>query len=467
MKNTDKIIFEGYPKRMLVWDDPQNKIERIVLFKHLSSDSKFPFKAINDEGKSSCYKNAEDILSDEEKKKREILKIAKEKYPVGTTFIPAHLSTPAVTDYLFITEDSEFVIDEESICATVNGKRFFPSSESKYGNCVYDRVVYYIGKWAEVVNPLKKFDETKGWYVELTKDNFNIVKNWRGNEACRYDLGIYVGLNEKGHKDQWSKEAYACEKLKNNYRTISTERFYEIIKNSVIGVVKDEYYYCWDKTHEIIFKALETSNNLNNGIIATASTDNYCVGGDKFFTNSCLVYFSLDTSNPNSFRNYRKATKKEIELFESKNRVEFEKGEVYEAYNKEENLKYLFVAFETNNNAIASYCNVSDHRVARGGLFPFNFYTFKKATFEDLQTALYKYGKVWNSETEKLDIARIKYGIPYFYICDDGKIAQDTDDFLKVDDDRFKAKNYFHTKEAAEKYKTELLKFIDKFHEAN
>jgi len=236
----------------------------------------------------------------------------------------------------------------------------------------------------------------------------------------------------------------------------------------VTGVVKDEYYYCWNNNNiSYIFKALETSNDIGRGFHATSAADVYFVREDKYSANHRLVYFDLEVG-PQYFKNYRKATKKEIELFESKNRIEFKKGEVYEAYNKEENLKYFFVAFEANNNAIASYCNVSDHRVARGGLFPFNFYTFKKATLEDLQTALYKYGKEWNVETKKLDITRVKYGNPYFYICDSGGIIlQDTDDFLGVDDNRFKSKNYFHTEEAAEKYNKELVIFIDKFHEAN
>lgn len=48
MKNTEKVIFEGYPKRMMVWDDGmKEEVERIVLC--VVMNSKFPYKTLRED----------------------------------------------------------------------------------------------------------------------------------------------------------------------------------------------------------------------------------------------------------------------------------------------------------------------------------------------------------------------------------------------------------------------------------
>ena len=45
MKNTEKVIFEGYPKRLMVWDYGTGEVERIVLC--VVKGDNFPYKTIN------------------------------------------------------------------------------------------------------------------------------------------------------------------------------------------------------------------------------------------------------------------------------------------------------------------------------------------------------------------------------------------------------------------------------------
>ena len=59
MKNTKKVIFEGYPKRMMVWDDGTREVERIVLC--VVKGEKCPYKTVNDEGAIAGWQHARDI----------------------------------------------------------------------------------------------------------------------------------------------------------------------------------------------------------------------------------------------------------------------------------------------------------------------------------------------------------------------------------------------------------------------
>lgn len=60
MKNTEKVIFEGYPKRMMVWDNGMREVrERIVLC--YVNREKCPYKTVNDEGAIASWQYAKDI----------------------------------------------------------------------------------------------------------------------------------------------------------------------------------------------------------------------------------------------------------------------------------------------------------------------------------------------------------------------------------------------------------------------
>lgn len=81
---------------------------------------------------------------------------AKQRYPVGTKFYPAHIIKTSTGDkYCIITDDSEFVIEGDCIYSVVEGSKFVSESIPKYGNVFWNRLLYSDGKWAEIVTPPK------------------------------------------------------------------------------------------------------------------------------------------------------------------------------------------------------------------------------------------------------------------------------------------------------------------------
>ena len=62
MKNTEKVIFEGYPKRMMVWDNEMREVERIVLC--VVKGDNFPYKTINSNGKVAGWQHAKEIATE-------------------------------------------------------------------------------------------------------------------------------------------------------------------------------------------------------------------------------------------------------------------------------------------------------------------------------------------------------------------------------------------------------------------
>jgi hypothetical protein len=78
-----------------------------------------------------------------------LIEIAKTKYPVGTKFYPVHLTQKE--KYSIITDDSVFSNDGDTIYSRVNGCDWVSDKHLKYGISTFDRVVYYEGKWADII----------------------------------------------------------------------------------------------------------------------------------------------------------------------------------------------------------------------------------------------------------------------------------------------------------------------------
>jgi hypothetical protein len=74
---------------------------------------------------------------------------AKKRYPIGTKFRPTHVND---LEYCIVTEDSVFEKYGDQITLTVNGEYWINRENPKYGNTNYNRIVYYQGKWAEIVS---------------------------------------------------------------------------------------------------------------------------------------------------------------------------------------------------------------------------------------------------------------------------------------------------------------------------
>jgi hypothetical protein len=88
--------------------------------------------------------------------KDELLHRAKQMYPVGTKFCPAHQADEFEIEentHCIITDDTSIEFDENGdIVAMVGSQRWFTIEEKQYGNTPYDRIVYYAlhKKWAHV-----------------------------------------------------------------------------------------------------------------------------------------------------------------------------------------------------------------------------------------------------------------------------------------------------------------------------
>lgn len=78
---------------------------------------------------------------------------AKKRYPIGTKFFPAHV--PRNKDvYCIVTENSEWVLEDNIICLEIGGGKYVSSRLFRYGNTSVNRYVYYNGKWAELYDGL-------------------------------------------------------------------------------------------------------------------------------------------------------------------------------------------------------------------------------------------------------------------------------------------------------------------------
>lgn len=89
-------------------------------------------------------------------KENSLIEEAKKRYPIGTRFIPAHI--PNSKDYCIVTNDN-FKLNTHGIYSlTDNGIKF--SNDKKYGTTGCNRIIYYEGKWAEILPSTKQNPNT-------------------------------------------------------------------------------------------------------------------------------------------------------------------------------------------------------------------------------------------------------------------------------------------------------------------
>jgi hypothetical protein len=104
--------------------------------------------------KEQALKSKKELLIVDEKSL--LIEEAKKRFPVGTKFYPGHLSG-LKTEICIVTNDN-FTVDKDGdiYSLTDDGKNY--SNCHKYGNTNCDRVVYYLGNWAEIIPNVKKWD---------------------------------------------------------------------------------------------------------------------------------------------------------------------------------------------------------------------------------------------------------------------------------------------------------------------
>lgn len=82
-----------------------------------------------------------------------LLEQAKQRYPIGTKFVPAHQPNDSCLIYCIITDDSTFYEEGGAIYSKLEGGKVYTFDTSgKYGNSGANRVVYKNDTWARIIN---------------------------------------------------------------------------------------------------------------------------------------------------------------------------------------------------------------------------------------------------------------------------------------------------------------------------
>ena len=165
-----------------------NKIGKFIQ----KTDEKHPFIVrVPEHGNIHCLKIIPATLQEIESivhtlTDEEILEVCKQFYPLGTKFRPAHIPNNNITNYYIITKDSIFHKNGDKIVLTINEEWWIDRRNLKYSNTNYNRVIYYQGKWAEIVSDGQGIN-TYGLKVGDTLKK-EIINAWAGIEGnfCTY-----------------------------------------------------------------------------------------------------------------------------------------------------------------------------------------------------------------------------------------------------------------------------------------
>lgn len=132
-----------------------------------------------------------------------LIKEAKERYPEGTKFIPAH--TPRLKNGYCISHGEFWVEDSNVLAILKNGTKvkYAADSPSENGNTIINRNVFYEGKWAEIFNDSSIKEPTINTYGLKIGDVLTeeVIREWSSmpNSCNRYDgdwkvrAGLFIG----------------------------------------------------------------------------------------------------------------------------------------------------------------------------------------------------------------------------------------------------------------------------------
>jgi hypothetical protein len=190
-------VLYGYEYELFI-DIPANTYYKMPSIKHVIHTEKWlvsvgyemaqpmgrdpNYLFIHGSTKKFHYNNSESYIDDDYKEFEELYKYgmpifieqsvpeenpliteAKKRYPVGTSFHPAHVANSSF--YCTITENSVFkIISSDEITASINQQSWVDPDLSKnkiYGNCQLNRTVYYQGKWADIANVPRETEKKK------------------------------------------------------------------------------------------------------------------------------------------------------------------------------------------------------------------------------------------------------------------------------------------------------------------
>ena len=125
-----------------------------------------------------------------------LLEEAKKRYPIGTKFIPAHLTVQEVEDFCIVT-NTNFSCKGDFIYSLTDENRT-SSSHSEYGNSTYERIVYdgrNNNLWAKVIEELKPLPKfTVGNEIVVCGKKEDNGFGWKNQN------GIYNPINDVANK---------------------------------------------------------------------------------------------------------------------------------------------------------------------------------------------------------------------------------------------------------------------------
>ncbi len=151
-------------------------------------------------------------LVGKEQPMEDILEEAKRRYSVGTKFIPAHISSNS-SEYCIVTDDCKFDLYSGGITSRIttvkNGIHEVwaePGMHPKYGNTSLSRMVYYDGKWAEIVpeesKPEEYIPKVGDWVItEGYSDNYD----GKPLKINRINDGVSCFFDEVNFYEDYSK----------------------------------------------------------------------------------------------------------------------------------------------------------------------------------------------------------------------------------------------------------------------
>ena len=146
-------------------------------------------------------------------------------------------------------------------------------------------------------------------------------------------------------------------------------------------------------------------------------------------------------------------------------------GDIIFEKTKEHPEGWICILREKTDSAYYDYCflDLTDNTLEKyGGLLQKKDATeIRQATEEEknlLFYALEKQNLRWNAEEKKLYFfqTRLKRYELYFYIGADQRVYQVRDYYMYFDDEMFRCKNYFKTKDEAQKYADEIKDILNK-----
>lgn len=272
---------------------------------------RFYINVTNDKGDQTQCIYMQGKYAEKPKKVIGLLEEAKNRYPIGTKFIPAHIET---TDYCIITtEYFKGSTESDTIYAKLLDGTIHDVHPYKYGNTPYSRVVYHKGKWAEIIVEEK----------ELPPYLPNSAKSPKNITDLRYPDVVHIQTEEEYKKIQ---------KFHNGINNWDSRYHYYLIGHGGYSEFRKSYQggmYTIYEMNQIIMHSTEEVKNSNveifpgikigDIVVSTVNRSGYRKVGDMFkvlpnSSKGCLYY--LNHTNSHESSTFRLATKEEVKLFE-------------------------------------------------------------------------------------------------------------------------------------------------------